>query len=159
MFEEVPHPCPLPQRRGNRSLLIRKDDFFGGLGLVHREAVNKPLPPELRSASWVHPPPSPRDGWDEFHDLEDSSSRSPWRSWWPSVAVPSLLLVQLRQVISWSPENARPSGCEPVRMSCIFGLSPRAFMVSPFSLSAVSLLILLLLADTSRTSSATIARS
>jgi hypothetical protein len=43
MFEEVPHPCPLPQRRGNRSLLIRKDDFFGGLGLVHREAVKQTI--------------------------------------------------------------------------------------------------------------------
>src|SRR5882724_4572110 len=68
------------------------------------------------------------------------------------MAVPVVLLVQLRQVMSSLPENARPSGCEPVRMSCMFGLSPLALMVSPFSLSPVSLLILLLLLCRSSTS-------
>jgi predicted nucleic acid-binding protein len=52
------------------------------------------------------------------------------------MAVPSLLLVQLRQVISSLPKKARPSGWDPVKMSCIFGLSPRALMVSPFSLTS-----------------------
>jgi hypothetical protein len=57
------------------------------------------------------------------------------------MALPVLLLVQLLQVRSSPAGNARPSGCEPVRMSCWFGLSPTPLMSSPFSLTALSLLI------------------
>src|SRR5919108_38665 len=42
------------------------------------------------------------------------------------------------------PANVVPSGCEPVRMSCMFGVSPRPFTTPPFSVSAVSLVILFL---------------
>ena len=38
-----------------------------------------------------------------------------------------LLLVQLLQVWSIASVYARPSGCEPVRMSCWFGMSPTPF--------------------------------
>jgi hypothetical protein len=47
-------------------------------------------------------------------------------------------LVQLPQVVSTAPAIAVPSGCEPVRMSCWFGVSPRPLTTSPFSVSAVS---------------------
>src|SRR5262245_19416090 len=65
------------------------------------------------------------------------------RSWWPTIAVPWPLCVQLPQVWSSPGGKARPSGVEPVRMSCRFGVSPRPLITSPFSLSAVCLLILL----------------
>jgi len=42
----------------------------------------------------------------------------------------------LPQVWSSLPVNAVPSGSEPVRMSCLFGASPRPFTISPFSVSA-----------------------
>src|SRR5688572_30683769 len=45
--------------------------------------------------------------------------------------------------MSLSPAMARPSGCEPVRMSWRFGLSPRPLTIWPFSSSPVCLLILL----------------
>src|SRR5439155_12314385 len=47
------------------------------------------------------------------------------------------------QVRSSPAGSARPSGCEPVKMSWRLGVSPRPFTDSPFSLSAVGLLILL----------------
>src|SRR3954447_25711904 len=53
-------------------------------------------------------------------------------------------LAQLLQVRLKLPGNARPSACEPVSMSCWLGVSPRTLVGSPFSLSPVSLLILLL---------------
>src|SRR5215510_6081229 len=71
------------------------------------------------------------------------------RSTWPSCALPmpSAALVQLLHVASvfgavggWSV----PSACEPVRISCWFGLSPTPMMTVPFSVSAVSFLMLLL---------------
>ena len=55
-----------------------------------------------------------------------------------------VLLVQLSQVRSSPAGKAVPSGCEPVRMSCRFGVSPRPLTTSPFSLSAVCLVRLLL---------------
>ena len=73
-----------------------------------------------------------------------SSSRKPWRSWWPTMAAPAPLLVQLPQVRSSPAGNARPSGCEPVSTSCRLGVSPRPLITSPFSLSAVCLVSLLL---------------
>jgi len=75
--------------------------------------------------------------------LDASSSRSPWRSWCPSIAAPAPLVVQLLQVESPLAVIARPSGMEPVSMSCVFGFSVRPLTISPFSFSAVSLVRLL----------------
>src|SRR3954469_22416950 len=41
--------------------------------------------------------------------------------------------------MSSAPVNAVPSGREPVRMSCRFGVSPRPLTTSPFSVSDVCL--------------------
>src|SRR5882672_4318842 len=71
-------------------------------------------------------------------------SFSPCRSWWPTIAEPSPLLVQLPQVVSPPAVEYMPMGSEPVRMSCSFGVSPRPFTFLPFSVSAVSLLMLAL---------------
>src|SRR5712691_8949093 len=70
-------------------------------------------------------------------------SFNPCRSWWPTIAEPSPLLVQLRQVVSPPAVEKRPSGSEPVRISCVFTGSPRPLTPSPFSVKAVCLLILL----------------
>src|SRR5437879_5815189 len=70
-------------------------------------------------------------------------SFNPCRSWWPTIAEPSPLLVQLPQVVSPPAVEKRPSGSEPVRMSCSFGVSPRPLTISPFSVKAVCLLRLL----------------
>ena len=118
-----------------------------------RERGHRPAPPSVGgeavdargaagafSASMLQP----RDWCDEFHDfagalvveagavaVADASPRRR-RSWsscrrscrrWPAIAV--------------------PSGCEPVRMSCMFGVSPRPLTTSPFSVSAVCLVRLL----------------
>src|SRR6185436_2615889 len=45
-------------------------------------------------------------------------------------------------VVSPPAVEYRPAGSDPVRMSCSFGVSPRPLTISPFSVSAVSLLIL-----------------
>src|SRR5262249_46893947 len=58
------------------------------------------------------------------------------------MADPSPLLVQLPQVVSPPAVENGPIGSEPVRMSCIFTLSPRPLTISPFPLSAISLVIL-----------------
>src|SRR6266446_909227 len=60
-------------------------------------------------------------------------SFNPCRSWWPTIAEPSPLLVQLPQVVSPPAVEKRPSGSEPVRISCSFGVSPRPLTASPFS--------------------------
>src|SRR5262249_51573267 len=60
------------------------------------------------------------------------------------MAEPCPLLLQLPQVRSSPAAKARPSGCEPVNMSCRLGVSPRPLTTSPFSLSAVCLVSLLL---------------
>src|SRR5205823_6899570 len=78
------------------------------------------------------------EGCEEFQDLEGASSRRPPRSWCPTNAEPSPPLVQLAQVVSpFSAGNARPSPCDPVRMSWWLGFSRRLLTVAPFSVSAV----------------------
>src|SRR6058998_2502615 len=73
----------------------------------------RPSPPVLRRSAWLQPPSGPRERCDEFQDFDGSSSRRPMRSWWPTIAVPWVLFVQLPQVRSSPAANARPSGCEP----------------------------------------------
>src|SRR5215831_2004541 len=55
------------------------------------------------------------------------------------MADPSPFLVQFPQVVSPPAVENIPIGSEPVRMSCIFTLSPRPLTISPFSVRAVSL--------------------
>src|SRR5437867_1938107 len=56
----------------------------------------------------------------------------------------ALPIFQLPHVRSSPAAKAVPSGWEPVRMSCMFGVSPRPLTFSPFSVSAVSLVRLFL---------------
>src|SRR5437764_1423386 len=72
---------------------------------------SKPAPPVLLSASSLQP----RVACDEFHDNDGGVVSSPVRSWWPTIAIPSPLLLQLPQVLSSPAGNAVPSGCVPVR--------------------------------------------
>src|SRR5262245_44004376 len=58
------------------------------------------------------------------------------------MAAPFPLCDQLPQVRSSPAGKAVPSGWDPVRMSCMFGVSPRPLTGSPFSVSAVCLLML-----------------
>src|SRR3954471_7997732 len=58
------------------------------------------------------------------------------------MADPSPLFVQFPQVVSPPAVENMPVGSEPVRMSCIFTLSPRPLTISPFSVKAVSLVML-----------------
>src|SRR5262249_57390855 len=90
--------------------------------------------------SWLQP----REPCEEFHDFMWRVSLSPERSWWPTIAEPSPLFVQLPQVVSSRAVEYMPCGSEPVRMSWVFTASPRPGTVSPFSVSAVCLLTLLL---------------
>src|SRR5205085_8926825 len=99
-----------------------------------------PAPPEDLSWSWLQP----REPCDEFHDFMCRVSFRPARSWCPTIAEPSPLLVQLPQVVSPPAVEYIPAGSEPVRMSCSFGVSPRPLIGWPFSSSAVCLLMLLL---------------
>src|SRR5215831_8277298 len=96
-------------------------------------------PPVAFSASRLQP----RDWCDEFHDFAGALSSRPVRSLWPTIAAPSPLFVQLPHVVSTLPAIAVPSGCDPVRMSCMFGVSPRPLTTSPRSVSAVCLVRLL----------------
>ena len=104
----------------------------------------------LLRSFWLQPPSGPREGCAEFHDFDAASSRSPLRSTCPTIATPCVLLVQLWQVRSSPAAKAVPSGCEPVRMSCRFGVSPRPLTISPFSFSAVCLVSLLSPCSSSR---------
>src|SRR5215467_5653764 len=52
-----------------------------------------PSPPVERRSACEQPPSCPREGCDEFHDLDASSSRKPCRSAWPSMTAPCVLLV------------------------------------------------------------------
>src|ERR1700736_5353402 len=113
---------------------------------------NRPSPPVLLRSACEQPPSGPREGCELFQDFEASSSRSPMRSEWPTIAEPCVLLVQFLQVRSLSAANAVPSGCDPVSTSWRFGVSPRPLMTSPFSLSAVCLVRLLALLCRSATS-------
>src|SRR5260370_24855001 len=98
----------------------------------------------MRSSAWLPPPSGPREGCEDSHDFDASSSRKPCRSMCPTIAVPCVLLVQLRQVLSSPGGKPRPSGCVPVSASCLLGVSPRPLTTSPFSVSAVCLVTLLL---------------
>src|SRR4051812_17064512 len=99
----------------------------------------RPSPPVLFRSACEQPPSGPREGCDEFQDLEASSSRRPMRSICPSIAAPWVLLVQFLHVRSSPAAKAVPSGCEPVSTSWRFGVSPRPLMTSPFSESALCL--------------------
>src|SRR5438309_2926518 len=70
-------------------------------------------------------------------------SFNPVRSWWPTIAEPSPLFVQLPHVVSPPAVEKFPAGSEPVRISCMFTASPRPLTTSPFSVKAVCLLMLL----------------
>jgi len=88
----------------------------------------------------------PREGCDEFQDRAHELSIGPTRSWWPSIAEPSVpLFVQLPHVMSGNgaPGYAVPSGREPVSMSCMLGFSVLPLTIRPFSSSAVSFVTLL----------------
>src|SRR5216110_272073 len=98
-----------------------------------------PAPPDALSWSWLQP----REPCEEFHDFMWRVSLSPARSWWPTIAEPSPLFVQLPHVVSPPAVEYMPVGSEPVRMSCMFTASPRPLTTSPFSVSAVCLLMLL----------------
>src|SRR6185436_19380447 len=78
-----------------------------GFGELIAKQYSRPAPPVETRFSWLQP----RLGCVEFHD----EFGPPVRSKWPSMAVPSPLLVQLLQVWSALSVNARPSGMEPVR--------------------------------------------
>src|SRR5712692_9986149 len=97
-----------------------------------------PAPPEALSWSWLQP----REPCEEFQDFMCQVSFNPARSWWPTIAEPSPLFVQLPQVVSPPAVENIPAGSEPVRMSCMFGVSPRPLTIPPFSVRAVSLVIL-----------------
>src|SRR6267142_1509879 len=97
----------------------------------------RPAPPEALSWSWLQP----REPCEEFHDFMCQVSFRPERSWCPTIAEPSPLFAQLPQVVSPPAVEKRPDGSEPVRMSCSFGCSPRPLIGSPFSDSAVCLLM------------------
>src|SRR3989441_12492855 len=98
-----------------------------------------PAPPEAFRLSWLQP----REPCEEFQDFMCLVSFNPARSWWPTIAEPSPLFVQLPHVVSPPAVETFPAGSEPVRMSCMFTASPRPLTTSPFSVSAVCLLMLL----------------
>ena len=58
------------------------------------------------------------------------------------MAEPSPLFVQFPQVVSPPAVENMPCGSEPVSTSCMLTASPRPLTVSPFSVSAVCLVIL-----------------
>ena len=51
---------------------------------------SRPEPPVRTSASWLQP----ADWWLKFQLLAQLSGSGPMRSWWPTMAEPSVLLVQ-----------------------------------------------------------------
>src|SRR3954447_4519589 len=69
-----------------------------------------PSPPVLFRSACEQPPSGPREGCEEFQDLDASSSRRPMRSMCPSIAEPCVELVQFLQVRSSLPANTVPSG-------------------------------------------------
>ena len=99
------------ERQANLPTLRATDQFVA-------KHESRPSPPVLRRSASLQPPSGPREGCDEFHDFETSSSRSPWRSWWPTMAAPCPLLAQLPQVRSSPGAKARRSGRKPVSTSC-----------------------------------------
>ena len=162
----VRHPMPgLPSfrngapphlRRAIAHRRIRKSSdvqIARGIRCLHRpgndlrqfaaKQYSNPSPPVLLRSACEQPPSGPREGCEEFHDFDASSSRSPMRSECPTTAEPCVLLVQFLQVRSSPPANAVPSGCDPVSTSWRFGVSPRPLMTSPFSDNVVCLVRLL----------------
>src|SRR5215469_6879662 len=89
--------------------------------------------------------------WAEFHDCKNSFALG-FRSIWPSMAEPNVLLVQLLQVKFRFAGKAWPSACEPVIASCQFGVMPTPAIMLPRSVSAVCWLRLLLALCRSSTS-------
>src|SRR5207244_10770363 len=79
-----------------------------------------------------------------FQHLMCLVSFDPVRSWCPTTAEPPALFVHFPHVVSPPAVEKFPAGSEPVRMSCMFTASPRPLTASPFSVSAVCLLMLLL---------------
>src|SRR5260370_19706481 len=77
-----------------------------------------------------------------FHDCENSVVLG-FRSMWPSIADPNVLLDQLLQVRFRFAGHARPSACEPVNASCQFGDMPTPAIMLPRSVSEVCWLRLL----------------
>ena len=66
------------------------------------------------------------------------------RSWWPTMAEPSPLLVQLPQVVSPPAVEYMPCGSRAGEDVVHVDVSPRPLTTSPFSVSAVCLVMLLL---------------
>src|SRR6267378_5291542 len=112
-------------------------------GQFAAKQYSKPAPPVLIKSFWLQPPSGPREGCAAFQELAVGEGGIPMRSECPTIAEPWVLLVQFLQVRSSPAAKAVPSGCDPVSTSWRFGLSPMPLLTSPFSVSAVCLLILL----------------
>ena len=99
---DIRWPAAARMDRRKRETRVRSvgNDLVGG------EAVEQAVAAGARRSAWLQPPSGPREGCDEFQDFEGSSSRRPWRSWWPTIAAPAPLFVQLPQVRS-SPAGER----------------------------------------------------
>src|SRR3954464_11741500 len=121
----------------------RHDGGTSSASQFDAKQYSSPSPPVLFRSACEQPPSGPREGCDVFQDFDGSSSRSPLRSKWPTIAAPCVLLVQFLQVRSSPAANAVPSACDPVSTSWRFGVSPAPLMTSPFSLSAVCFVRLL----------------
>src|SRR5260370_40146939 len=94
------------------------------LGQFTAKQYSRPSPPVLIRSFWLQPPSGPREGCAAFQDLTVGTVAGPLMSECPTMAAPWVLDVQFLQVRSSGPLNAVPSGCDPVRMSCLFGFSP-----------------------------------
>src|SRR6267378_2843283 len=112
-------------------------------GQFAAKQYSKPAPPVLIKSFWLQPPSGPREGCAAFQELIVGEG-VPVRSACPSIAEPCVLLVQFLQVLSSPAGNAVPSACDPVSTSWRFGVSPKPLLTSPFSVSAVCLVRLLL---------------
>ena len=77
---------------------------------VGREAVEQAVAAGALRSAWLQPPSGPREGCDEFHDFDRRVVAQALRSWWPTIAAPAPLLVQLPQVVSSPAGNARAVG-------------------------------------------------
>src|SRR5689334_11394495 len=125
------------------SMVIRRSAVEPVARQFAAKQYSRPSPPVLFRSACEQPPSGPREGCEEFQDFEGSSSRRPIRSEWPTMAAPCVELVQFLQVRSSPAANAVPSACDPVSTSWRLGVSPRPLITSPFSLSDVCLVRLL----------------
>src|SRR4029434_8893448 len=66
-----------------------------GLSYFVAKQKKRPAPPVLFRSFWLQPPSGPRDGCDEFQDLEASSSRRPCRSESPTISPSFSLFLRL----------------------------------------------------------------